>query len=150
MRNLAGLGIGELLARQARYGEARYYMERALAAFRAAGDADRQATALASLTRLYTILGDVAQVRVHLEQLERLVATGVVQYNALQWDLVCARCWPSAPEMSCRRSPQPNEPLPQPGRLASGSGRPTRLSSSGARMSAPSAGKARRRRTRRR
>jgi predicted ATPase/DNA-binding SARP family transcriptional activator len=83
-------GIGEALARQGRYGEARDYMERAVAAFRAVGDADRQATALASLTRLYTILGDVAQARVHLEQLERLVATGVVQYNAVQWDLVRA------------------------------------------------------------
>jgi hypothetical protein len=54
-------------------------MMRALAAFRAAGAADRQATALASLIRLYTTLGDVAQARTHLEQLDKLIATGVVQ-----------------------------------------------------------------------
>jgi hypothetical protein len=40
------LGIGEALARQGRYGEARDFIEQALAAFHAVGDADRQTTAL--------------------------------------------------------------------------------------------------------
>jgi len=39
MRELARLGIGEVLARQGRYGEARDFMEWALAAFCAVGDA---------------------------------------------------------------------------------------------------------------
>jgi predicted ATPase/DNA-binding SARP family transcriptional activator/tetratricopeptide (TPR) repeat protein len=83
-------GIGEVLVRQGRYGQARDSMIRALAAFRAASAADRQASALASLVRLYTTLGEVAQARAHLEQLDELIATGVVQYNAVQWELVRA------------------------------------------------------------
>jgi tetratricopeptide (TPR) repeat protein len=90
MRELARLGIGEVLARQGRYGEARDFMEWALAALGAVGDPARQASALASLIRLYTTLGDVAQARANLEQLDRLVATGVVQYDAVQWALVRA------------------------------------------------------------
>lgn len=82
--------IGEVLARQGRYGEARNDMMRALAVFRATGAADRQASALASLIRLYTILGDLAQARAHLEQLDGLIATGVVQYNIVEWELVRA------------------------------------------------------------
>ena len=53
MRELARLGIGEVLARQGRYGEARDFMEWALAALGAVGDAARQASALASLS-VYT------------------------------------------------------------------------------------------------
>jgi hypothetical protein len=81
---VARLGIGEVLARQGCYGRARISIERALMAFRTAGDVDRQATTLASLIRLYTILGEFAQVRVHLEPLDGLIATGVVQYNAAE------------------------------------------------------------------
>jgi tetratricopeptide (TPR) repeat protein len=56
----------------------------------AVGAADRQTTALTSLIRLYTSLGAVAQARADLEQLDELIATGVVQYNAAQWELVRA------------------------------------------------------------
>ena len=87
------------------------------------GDADREAPALASLIRLYTTLGDVAQARAHLEQLDGLIATSVMRYNAVQWELVRARraargrcrSGPGSSRASPGRSPT-QWPAPTPGR----------------------------------
>lgn len=83
-------GIGEALARQGCYAEARDLMERSLAIFHAADDAVRESSALASLIRLYVALGDLAPARVYMKQLDAIIATGAVQYNIVQWELVRA------------------------------------------------------------
>ncbi|MBK9715821.1 MAG: winged helix-turn-helix domain-containing protein [Kouleothrix sp.] len=82
--------IGEVLARQGRYGEARACLDGGLAVFRAMADANYEAAALASLVRLHTTLGDLARARVYLEQLDGLIATGAVQYNIAEWEIARA------------------------------------------------------------
>jgi tetratricopeptide (TPR) repeat protein len=83
-------GLGEVLAQEGCYAEARDLMERSLAAFRVAGDATREAAVLASQVRLYLAQGDVDMAWAPMEQLERFIATGAFQYNIVQWDLARA------------------------------------------------------------
>lgn len=97
MRELARLGIGEVLAWQGRYGEARDFMEWTLEALGAVGNAARQASALASLIRLYTTLGRRAGSGESGagRHWSRRVWCSTTPCSGI-W---CAPCWPSEPEM---------------------------------------------------